>query len=88
MKAALFFLVSVNGAIVMATPVIELKTKAPLSASGCYPFADPHCGVAGTFCQCTNGHFYLFNHATGNCDPPWGYVGDSVRSLPGYHCRN
>lgn len=125
MKATVFFLVLVNGAMVLAIPAIELNNKAP-PASGCYPLcvgiyrpyqtiywqcysADPHCGVANTFCRCRDGkssitlpenyqierniliwaigRFYLFNRATGNCDPPWGYVGDSVRSLPGYHCR-
>ncbi|CRL27071.1 unnamed protein product [Penicillium camemberti] len=77
MKATVFFLVLVNGAMVLATPAIELNNKAP-PASGCYPFADPHCGVASTFCRCRDGRFYLFNRATGNCDPPWGYVGDSL----------
>ncbi|OQE83410.1 hypothetical protein PENNAL_c0032G01104 [Penicillium nalgiovense] len=86
MKAALFFLVLVNEAMVLAAPAIELNNDAPPS-SGCYPFADPHCGVADTFCHCRDGHFYLFNRAAGGCDPPWGYVGDSVESLPGYHCR-
>ncbi|KAJ5251076.1 hypothetical protein N7489_001486 [Penicillium chrysogenum] len=54
MKAALFFLVLVNEAMVLAALAIELNNDAPPS-SGCYPLADPHCGVADTFCQCRDG---------------------------------
>lgn len=37
MKATVFFLVLVNGAMVLATPAIEWNNKAPPSASGYYP---------------------------------------------------
>ncbi|KAJ5355677.1 hypothetical protein N7517_010286 [Penicillium concentricum] len=86
MRAAGFFIGLMNFVIGLAAPAVEIHSNAPPSASGCFPFADPHCGI-GTYCQCRDGRIYLFNRATGNCDPPWGYAGDSIRSLPGYRCN-
>ncbi|KAL7904174.1 hypothetical protein GGI35DRAFT_484766 [Trichoderma velutinum] len=67
----------------------ELLARGP-PASGCYPAASPRCCVP-TICQCANGWIYQFNpdnqNAGGNgCDPPWGYLGQSMGQFPGYCC--
>ncbi|GKZ51792.1 hypothetical protein AbraIFM66951_007244 [Aspergillus brasiliensis] len=55
-------------------------------ASGCYPFAAPHCGLAETYCQCADGRFYYYNGNKLGCNPPSGFVAESVTGIPGYTC--
>ncbi|GFF43606.1 hypothetical protein IFM51744_05537 [Aspergillus udagawae] len=85
MKASTVILALVNTALVLAAPAPELSSSVARGDSGCYAFSDPDCGVSGTFCQCRDGNFYLFNEATHDCRPPWGYIGPKS-SLPGWRC--
>lgn len=54
--------------------------------------ASPRCCVPG-ICQCTgiSGIFYVnqdnINRGLHGCDPPWGYIGPSFSSYPGFCCR-
>lgn len=32
------------------------------------------------------GHFYVLNRDTGNCNPPWAYIGNTEKALPGFGC--
>ncbi|KAJ5201488.1 uncharacterized protein N7498_006151 [Penicillium cinerascens] len=73
-------------AMVMAAPASDANTNVARGDSGCYSYANPDCGIDGTYCLCANGNFYLFNHATESCNPPWAYVTNSEASLPGSHC--
>ncbi|RHZ63558.1 hypothetical protein CDV55_105852 [Aspergillus turcosus] len=86
MQVVALFLALAHATMALAAPASHVDTNVARGDSGCYPFADPDCGVSGTFCQCANGDFYLFNEDTQNCNPPWGYVGSTESSLPGYWC--
>ncbi|KAH7146291.1 hypothetical protein EDB81DRAFT_883711 [Dactylonectria macrodidyma] len=70
----------------MPQPTVDLQ----VIDSGCRPYQAPGCCVP-TLCQCRDGRFYLFNKenkqagGTG-CNPPWGFLGDSLGAVAGYCC--
>ncbi|KAF5854855.1 hypothetical protein ETB97_011048 [Aspergillus alliaceus] len=84
MKTAAVILVLLNTAIVSAVP-IATEDIVSRGDSGCTAYANPRCGVVGTFCQCKDGLFYQFNEDTMNCQPPWALIGPKS-SLPGWWC--
>ncbi|KAJ5319896.1 hypothetical protein PENANT_c075G07274 [Penicillium antarcticum] len=58
MAAAILILIEL--AIVSAIPVsnhtrVSHSNSSADGFSGCYPCADPDCGVAGSYCQCAHG---------------------------------
>ncbi|KAJ5778793.1 hypothetical protein N7520_002039 [Penicillium odoratum] len=86
MQAITLFFAVAQAAMIMAAPASDANTNVARGDSGCYPYSNPDCGVSGTFCQCANGDFYLFNESTNDCQPPWAYVTNNVGGLPGSYC--
>ncbi|KAM0433889.1 hypothetical protein ACHAPT_003832 [Fusarium lateritium] len=91
MKAALFASIFAFGRLSLALPPPELLVLEPIDPdSGCTPHQVPNCCVP-SMCRCKDGKLYLFNQenkrggGTG-CNPPWGYLGDTVGAIPGYCC--
>ncbi|PWY77278.1 hypothetical protein BO94DRAFT_538145 [Aspergillus sclerotioniger CBS 115572] len=86
--SAIVTILATTALSVMAAPAADQSANGLMARgdSGCYAFADPDCGVDGTFCQCANGWFYLFNTDEGGCNPPWGIVAKDISGLPGYYC--
>ncbi|KAF7550643.1 hypothetical protein G7Z17_g5583 [Cylindrodendrum hubeiense] len=50
--------------------------------SGCRPYQSPGCCIP-TLCQCRDEN----KEAGGTgCNPPWGFLGDSIPAIGGYCC--
>ncbi|KAF4460171.1 Thioesterase thiol ester dehydrase-isomerase [Fusarium albosuccineum] len=81
-------IIALGMALPPPTPVILEVIDMP--DSGCKPYQAPGCCVP-TLCHCKDGKMYLFNDADkasggSGCNPPWGYMGESVGQIPGYCC--
>ncbi|KAI1270620.1 hypothetical protein F5Y18DRAFT_422119 [Xylariaceae sp. FL1019] len=73
-----------------ATSTTDTASSMPTPAVACFPYADPHCCVNKSVCQCRNGTFFAINQGYGAsmCDPPSPYeYGDDVGSIPGFCCN-
>ncbi|THX82430.1 hypothetical protein D6D05_03836 [Aureobasidium pullulans] len=67
-------------------PEVETVELDARGDSGCYPFQAPNCCINYAVCQCKDGKAYQFNQDQGGCQPPWGFLANSVTQLPGYCC--
>ncbi|THC91959.1 hypothetical protein EYZ11_008575 [Aspergillus tanneri] len=69
MLAITLFLPLAQVAMVMAAPASNANTNVARGDSGCYAYANPDCGINGTFCQCANGNFYFLTRTPATATP-------------------
>ncbi|KAI8659950.1 hypothetical protein NCS56_01213300 [Fusarium sp. Ph1] len=96
MKVALFASAIFLSRLGLALPPPQPVVIEPIDAASIVvePI-DPDSGSPGccvpSMCRCLDGKYYLFNKenkqggGTG-CNPPWGFLGDTVGAIPEYCC--
>ncbi|KAH6647433.1 hypothetical protein BKA67DRAFT_662224 [Truncatella angustata] len=79
-----FFTIALASAATTHASPVEIRG----SASGCYAYQNPGCGIDYAVCQCANGWMYQYNTGVvGGCDPPWGFLATSANGLGGWTCN-